>query len=272
MSAEAVDYDPLKAVLGRWVSRSVFMRRLFYTFLGMFFLRQWHVRKELKRIARAHKIRDIFDAGSGYGQYTYLMGKVFPGARIHAVDVKDEQIADGNWFTERVRQKNTHFEVGDLTTFVKPDSFDLALSVDVMEHILEDEAVYRNVFASLRSGGVFVISTPTSLRPESHQDVDSVIGEHVRVGYTREEFTEKMKRAGFVIERMKSTYCRPFGVMAWMILQRIPMRLLSLSRWLAVIVIPWLIVLYLPAALCMFLDVNLPCRWGGGWLLTVRKS
>ncbi|MFZ5432601.1 MAG: class I SAM-dependent methyltransferase [Calditrichota bacterium] len=269
---EAIDYDPLKAVLGRFVARHVLMRRLFYTVLGMFFLRQWHVRAELKRIAREHKITGIFDAGSGYGQYTYLMGKLFPDAHILALDVKDEQIEDGRWFSQQVGQHNVEYVLGDLTTFQRPDSADLALSVDVMEHILEDEAVFRNVFATLRSGGLFVITTPTAETETLPGDTfQSVIGEHVRQGYTEREFRDKMARAGFTVEKMRRTYTPVWGNLAWHILQRIPMRLLSWSKLLAVIVVPWLIVLYLPAAFFMWCDLQNRGERGGGWLLVARK-
>jgi SAM-dependent methyltransferase len=269
---EAIHYDPLKAVLGRCVSRSVLGRRLFYTALGMLFLRQWHVRAVLKRIARTKKVSGIFDAGSGYGQYSYIMGKFFPDAKITAVDVKDEQIDDGRWFAERVGQKNVTFEVGDLTTFVKANAFDLALSVDVMEHILEDEAVYRNVSASMKSGGLFVITTPAIDHvPPPSGAFESVIGEHVREGYTEQEFRAKLTRAGFVVERMRRSYGPVWGRIAWQLLQRIPMKLLTISKWFAIVVVPWMIVVYLPAALCMWLDVMLPNRTGGGWVVTARK-
>jgi SAM-dependent methyltransferase len=269
---ESIHYDPLKAVLGRFVSRSVLGRRLFYTALGMLFLRQWHVRAELKRIARTKKVKGIFDAGSGYGQYTYLMGKFFPDAKITAVDVKDEQIEDGQRFSERVGQHNVTFEVGDLTTYVKPNAFDLALSVDVMEHILDDEAVYRNVCASLRNDGLFVITTPAMdhVAPPTGEFA-SVIGEHVREGYTEQEFRAKLTRAGFVVERMSRAYGPVWGRIAWQLLQRIPMKLLTISKLFAIVVVPWMIVVYLPAALCMWLDVIVPNRTGGGWVVTARK-
>jgi len=269
---EAIHYDPLKAVLGRLVSRSVLGRRLFYTALGMLFLRQWHVRAALKRIARTKKVTGIFDAGSGYGQYTYLMGKLFPAAHITAMDVKDEQIDDCRWFTDHVGQKNATFEIGDLTMYARPEAFDLALSVDVMEHVLEDEAVYRNVFASLRKGGLFIITTPAvDHAPPPSGNFASVIGEHVREGYTEQEFREKLTRAGFVVERMNRAYGPVWGRIAWLLLQRIPMKLLTISKLFAIVVVPWMIVFYLPAALCMWLDVVLSNRAGGGWVVTAGK-
>lgn len=248
-------------------------RRLFYTALGALFLRNWHVRKELKRIAKLKGKWDIYDAGSGYGQFTYMMGKLFPNVSIHAVDVKDEEIEACRWFTEHVGQKNTVFEVGDLVKFRKPNSFDFALSVDVMEHILEDEAVFANVFASLRSGGLFLISTPVAHSAHVHSpDEDfSAIGEHVREGYTEQEFREKMTRAGFVVEKMRRTYGGFWGKIAWWMLQRIPMTLLTISKAFAIIVIPWMIVLYPFAAFAMWMDTIVEDKYGGGWLLLASK-
>ena len=195
LSPEAIEYDPLKAVIGKRVASGTLLRRLFYTALGALFLRNWYVRRELRRIAKRRDRWDIYDAGSGYGQFTYKMSKVFPNASIFAVDVKEEEIEACNEFTKAVGQPNTEFRVADLTEFRKPDSFDFALSVDVMEHILEDEQVFRNVFDSLRSGGLFMIITPTASEdsPPPAEDFEhSAIGEHVREGYTETEFREKM--------------------------------------------------------------------------------
>ncbi|MBU0507980.1 class I SAM-dependent methyltransferase [bacterium] len=275
LHSDAIDYDPLKSVVGRIVSRSVLLRKLFYLALGMLFLRQWHVRAELKRIARErrNKIKGIFDAGSGYGQYTYLMAKLFPQAHILAVDVKEEQLADGRWFSEKVGHKNVEYVLGDLTVFQRSESADLAVSADVMEHILEDEAVYRNVFATLRRGGRFIITTPTAeTETIPGQSFHSVIGEHVREGYTEREFREKITRAGLVVEKLRRTYTPLWGSLAWHILQRIPVRLLTISKLFAIVVIPWMIVLYPFAALCMWLDVKSKGTKGGGWLMVAHKT
>jgi SAM-dependent methyltransferase len=247
---------------------------LFYTALGALFLRTWHAKRELKRIATQRNQWDIYDAGSGYGQYSYMMGKYFPNASIHAVDVKAEEVEACNWFIEYVGQKHTEFVVGDLVTHRKPDSFDFALSVDVMEHILEDEAVFANIFASLRSGGQFLVMTP--IANHAHLPVPdntdfSAIGEHVREGYTEEEFREKMARAGFVVEKMKRTYGPFWGKLAWWMLQRIPMQLLSISKLLAIIVIPLMILFYPLAAFAMWMDTKVHNKKGGGWLLLAKK-
>ncbi|MDD5087975.1 MAG: class I SAM-dependent methyltransferase [bacterium] len=272
---EAIDYDPLKSVLGRIVARSVTLRKLFYLALGVLFLRQWHVRAELARIVRARRahIRGILDAGAGYGQYSYLLAKLFPEAKILAVDVKEEQIEDGRWFSEKVGQNNVEYTLGDLTQFRSENFADLAVSVDVMEHIEDDEAVFRNVFATLRTGGQFLIATPSAEKETvPGEEFHSVIGEHVRTGYTEHEFRAKITRAGFVVEKLRRTYTPVWGTLAWYILQRIPVRLLTISKLIVVIVVPWMIVLYPVAALCMAFDLlNSTSARGGGWLMVARK-
>jgi 2-polyprenyl-3-methyl-5-hydroxy-6-metoxy-1,4-benzoquinol methylase len=272
MTAKEIDYDPVKAVFGRFVSRNALLRRLFFFALGALFLREWHVRRALRQLAKKRSAWMILDAGAGFGQYSHFMARQFPNAKILGVDVKHEQIADCNWFAARVRDTNCTFEYADLTEFEKPDTYDLALSVDVMEHILEDEKVFSNIFVSLKADGYFLVGTPTAnerTNPESNE-FHSVVGEHVREGYTESEFREKLTRAGFRVIWMKRTY-GPWGSVAWRLLQRIPMRLLNLSKLFLPVLIPYYILVYLPAAFCMAADVRRANPRGGGWLVLAQK-
>ncbi len=93
----------------------------------------------------------------------------------------------------------------------------------------------------------------------------------MREGYTEREFYHKMQNAGFTVDVLKRVYGPVWGTFAWQTLQRIPMRLLSLSKLFFVVVIPWMIVLYPFAALAMFLDVRARNKRGGGWLMVARK-
>ena len=137
-------YDPIKRSLGNVFNKSPFMRKLFYNLLDLLLLRSWHVHKELKAWAK-NKTGDIniFDAGAGFGQYSYWMIRRFKNCNILAVDVKDEQVADCNRFFSAIGATNVKFEIADLTKFVKKNSYNLILSVDVMEHILEDLQVFN---------------------------------------------------------------------------------------------------------------------------------
>ena len=272
MSEHEIDYDSIKTPLGKLVSRCAWLRELFFMALGALFLREWYVKKALRELAQERSDWEIFDAGSGFGQYTHFMARNFTKATIYAIDVKPEQIEDSNWFADRVRDRNCTFEVGDLTEFRQPDAFHLTLCVDVMEHILDDNKVFSNIFASLKEGGYFLMSTPSADEPSDEKvgEVHSFVGEHVRDGYEEKELRRKLEKAGFRVLYMKRSY-GPWGLFAWRLLQGIPMRLLDKSKLYALLLIPYYLVVYLPAAFCMSVDVRTFNTTGGGWLALAQK-
>lgn len=273
MADHAIDYDPLKATLGRAVARQPILRRLFYTMLGALFLRNWYIRRELKRARSKKSSWNIFDAGSGFGQFSYKMAKTFPNATVYGLDVKPEQIEDCTWFSKSVGQNNVKYDLGDLTIYESPDSYDLILNTDVLEHVLEDEKVWANFYASLKKDGYLIVTTPSSSEGQKEYAGDdfSVIGEHVREGYTKQEFIDKATRAGFQIERLDYSYGPFWGTLAWRLLQRIPMFWLSMSKVFFVIVVPWMVLVYPIAAFAMWMDMQVSNARGGGWIFVGRK-
>ena len=136
----------------------------------------------------------ILDAGAGFGQYTYWLSSQNKNWNIFSVDVKEEQVADCNNFFKQINRNNVLFAVGDLTIYRKENTYDLVVCVDVMEHILEDVKVLRNYAASLKQGGMLIISTPSDQGGSDVQgDTDtSFIEEHVRDGYNIKEIEEKI--------------------------------------------------------------------------------
>ena len=68
-----------------------------------------------------------------------------------------------------------------------------------MEHIEEDELVFRNFFRALKPGGSLLISTPSDQGGSDvhNEEEKSFIDEHVRDGYGIGEISQKLERAGF---------------------------------------------------------------------------
>jgi SAM-dependent methyltransferase len=274
-----MQYDPIKKSLGKVFNRSPFMRILFYKLLDLLLLRAWHVRKEIRQWAgRSHQDtgkgkKFILDAGSGFGQYTYFLSCLNPQWFVDAVDVKDEQIADCNAFFARIGRNNVLFEKADLTKFLKVDRFDLILSVDVMEHIGDDEAVFRNFFDSLSQGGMLLVSTPSDQGGSDvhdHDEGESFIDEHVRDGYNILDIQEKLKRAGFVKTEARFTYGTP-GKIAWSLSMKYPIQMLNISR-LFFILLPFYYLLTYPVAFfCNWLDTRTVHETGTGLIVKAWK-
>jgi len=266
-------YDPIKKVFGNAVENSPFLRKIFYALLDLMFLRSWHVRKKVRELYPANTKMDIFDAGMGFGQYTYFMAKRFPDSKILAVDVKDEQVRDCKNFFSKCRYKNVKFEIADLITIDYNEKFDFILSVDVMEHIFEDEVVFKNFYNALRKGGKLLVNTPSDLGgSDAHEDDDeSFIEEHARVGYSKKDITDKLKRAGFEIESFDYSYGK-YGTISWRFGIKYPILIAGASKFFILLLPVYYLFTLWFVLILMWLDVHTDNKEGTGVLVVAQKK
>lgn len=267
-------YDPIKKVFGDVARKSTLFRRTFYLLLDLMFLRAWYVKRALRGLldGKAPGFA-LFDAGSGFGQYSYFLARRYPRASIHAVDVKDEQINDCRAFFTRSALTNITFAVEDLTQPVHSGEFDVILSVDVMEHIEDDVQVFRNFHRALKPGGIVLINTPSNLGgSDAHDDDDeSFIGEHARNGYGADEITAKLQQAQLSVTDIAYTY-GPIGMAAWRLGIKYPMQLLNVSKALFVILPFYYAATLWLTLILMYLDYAGTNREGAGLLVTAQKA
>lgn len=265
-----MQYDPIKRSLGVAFNKTPGLRKIFYNLLDLLLLRTWHVKKEIRIWAKNHKSSaHILDAGSGFGQYSYYFAKQNPLWIIKGVDVKDEQIADCNNFFSQIKFDNAKFEIADLTKFVEPETYDFVLSVDVMEHILEDVEVFKNFYASMKKGATLLISTPSDQGGSDVHDHDhdhgdgSFIDEHVRDGYNIDEIQQKLKDAGFSSTRASFTYGTP-GKISWKLSMKFPIMMLNTSK-IFFIILPFYYLITFPFSLILnWFDVRKSYKTGTG--------
>jgi len=265
-------YDPVKKVFGNIVSDRPTLRKMFYHILDMMFLRTWHVKKAVRGLFRPSDKLKIYDAGMGFGQYTYFMAKYFRNSDILSVDVKDEQVSDCRNFFTKAGVKNTRFEIADLTKIENKDEFDFILSVDVMEHIVEDELVFGNFYNALKKGGKLLVNTPSNLGgSDAHEDEDeSFIEEHARNGYSKEDITSKMERAGLKVTHFSYSYGK-FGTVSWRLGIKYPILIAGVWKGLILLLpIYYIITLWLTLIL-MWLDVHTHNEVGTGVIVIAEK-
>lgn len=266
-------YDPVKKVFGDVVSKSTFLRKVFYWLLDLMFLRSWHVRKKVRELYPKHSKMDIFDAGMGFGQYTYFMAKRFPESKILAVDVKDEQVQDCKNFFGKCGYENVKFEIADLTKIEYKNKFDFILCVDVMEHIFEDELVFKNFMNALKPGGKLLVNTPSNLGgSDAHsEDDESFIEEHARIGYSKEDITDKLNRAGLDVTDFSYSYGK-YGTISWRFGIKYPILMAGASKFL-ILLLPfyYLFTLWFVLIL-MWLDVHTYNEEGTGVLVIAEKK
>jgi SAM-dependent methyltransferase len=269
-----MQYEPIKKSLGSIFNKSIILRKILYFLLDILLLRTWHVKKAIKRIARLlPEDSYVLDAGSGFGQYTWRISSLRKGWKIKAVDINKEQVEDCNSFFRKTgRADRINFETADLTHLIEKDIFDFILTVDVMEHIEQDEMVFLNFYNSLRENGILLISTPSDQGgSDVHKHNDhSFIDEHVRDGYGADEIERKLEKAGFSKVEVQFTYGRA-GSISWKLSMKYPVKMINKSN-LFFIILPFYYLLVLPFSLFInFIDLNSRYKKGTGLLVLAYK-
>jgi SAM-dependent methyltransferase len=237
------------------------------------FLREWYVKRELRRqLSQRKEPFVVYDAGSGFGQYSYYIAKTFPRAIIYGSDLKEDQIADCIQFFRSVGLQQCSFAVEDLTQIQHTEKFDAILSVDVMEHIPDDITVFQNFYRALKKNGQLFINTPSNLGgSDVHSENDqSFVEEHARNGYGMEEIRSKLETAGFQIEMIRYTYGR-WGTAAWRLGIKYPLLLLNVSK-IFFVLLPFYYLTALPFILpMMWLDFITKNETGTGLNVLAKK-
>ena len=269
-----MQYDPIKKKVGRLFSGSVFMRKAFYFCLDLLLLRAWHVRKALKRIARKNPFKAfMLDAGAGFGQYTWRMSRMNKNWLIKAVDIDPDHTSGNSAFFKMAGLSGrVTCETADLTLLTEKEKYDFILSVDVMEHIREDELVFTNFFKALKPGGVLLISTPSDKGGSDvhHEGEHSFIDEHVRDGYSIDDITGKLSRAGFRNIRARYTYGIP-GSISWRLSMKYPVKMLNSSAAFYLILPFYYLVIFPFALILNSFDLILTHKSGTGLLVSADK-
>lgn len=270
-----MQYDPIKRSLGSIFNSTPTLRKIFYSLLDILLLRTWHIKRELRELNRDEQ-RSILDAGSGFGQYIYRAHKMFPNAKVKGVDVKEEQIEDCNSFFKKIGANNVKCEYTDLTTLSDKDRYNLILSIDVMEHIEEDETVFKNLYRALSNSGTLLISTPSDRggsdsHHHDHDESSGFIDEHVRDGYSIEDITAKLKRAGFSSVEAKYSY-GPAGKIAWLLTMKFPIIVLNCSMIFGIILPIYYAAVGPLSILLNLIDTVSPPKSGTGLIVKAEKT
>ncbi len=150
----------------------------------------------------------ILDAGCGRGVITRYLTQRYSSAVVEGVDENAHQQALNHEIARSVGLGNCTFPVADLVTYRKPDTYDLVVSVDNLEHITNDVSVLMNFYASLKTGGTLVVHVPHYYRrwPVFRLTRNFDVPGHVRPGYHLPELTERVRRAGFHVQRSGFSY------------------------------------------------------------------
>ena len=173
---------------------------------------------------RGWKPRRVLDAGCGPGVSLPLLEQYFKPDVIVALDVDPGEIE-----RSRVQSRRCTCPVelrqGDVANLNFPDaSFDLILCHQTLHHVVEQEAVLRELHRVLAPGGAlliaescrsFILSTPVRVLFRHPNEVQKTAG----------EYQQLLRDAGFLFTSAEVETSRPFwSLLDWGLLERLGWR------------------------------------------------
>ena len=148
-------------------------------------------------VASARKDDLVLDFGAGAG--TFAAPVVESGHRVVCIETDPDLCAN---------LQRQGLEVFDSIDAIADASVDYIYSLNVLEHIEDDQAILVAWNRKLRPGGRITIYVPAF--PVLYTSMDRKVG-HVR-RYTKRELVEKVSRAGFGVTR--ASYADSLGFLA----------------------------------------------------------
>lgn len=260
-----MQYDPIKNVFYSLIDSFDRLRLVFFGLLDLFFLRQRYVKKYIRKYFRKSDHFRFYDAGAGFCQYSWYVLRRFPHSRVFATDLKKDYLRSFAAFIRPRMPERFHFQEADLRTFCPKLKYDLAVAIDILEHIDDDISAMRNIFDCLNPGGKLIISTPSDT-----DEAAKFTEEHVRPGYSMDEMTSKLESVGFnVLEKLYSYGI--WGASAWRLMIKYPLVMVGRSKFFFLF-LPFYYLFTLPAGLLMMhLDMRTHNPQGTGLIVVAQR-
>jgi 2-polyprenyl-3-methyl-5-hydroxy-6-metoxy-1,4-benzoquinol methylase len=208
----------------------------------------------------------ILDVGSGHGYVLFHLARRFPTSRIHGIELDGQQVDEANRTAQALGlAPRLSFQQGTFHDLPEAPAYDLVISIDVLEHVPDDEGMLRRIATVLRPGGRLVLHVP--LRHQLQKRVFPVfrnhtVDDHVRDEYLPEEIRQKVEAAGLSVQKMEAG----FGFWGELSFE------LNNLFWGSRLVRNLTALLTLPASLVMgYMDASAHLQEGNSILLIARR-
>ena len=104
-------------------------------------------------IPKKRSYRNILDAGSGPGVFSFELGRRFPEAMVIGVDLLKESIQACERISKKLKITNVQFQQSPIEDLRQHNFFSLILCIDILEHIRDDLAALKGLYHAAEPGG-----------------------------------------------------------------------------------------------------------------------
>ena len=120
----------------------------------------------------------VLDIGCGIGTFTELVKKTYPMCRVMGMDISEKAIQDN-----RDRNSEIGYVVGAVgtATYLPKDRYDVIFSGEVLEHLDDPHALFKEAYVQLKKGGKFIVTTPNEGNIRSPEHMHEFTREDVKL-------------------------------------------------------------------------------------------
>lgn len=148
-----------------------------------------HILEDMVRTVTSLDVKSVLDVGCGSGENLRALAGL-ARYELAGIDISEEAL---KLASHRVPQ--ARLEQLDVQRDALPKRFDLVMSIQVVEHLPDDAAAFRNI-ASMSNNYVFISTIQGRMRPS-----ETSIG-HVR-NYSEVELRSKLESAGLEVMEVR---------------------------------------------------------------------
>lgn len=267
-------YAPIIKRIDNLFAQSSYGHLFLFKALELILPRTWHIKRELFKWRSKHsEHQHILDAGSGLGQYSYMLSKMNPNWSIEGLDSNPQLVAHCNQVFRNLKMDNVIFKTCDLEKHICTNQFDLILATDLAEYLQDDKQLFKNLYDGLKPGGSILLYTHLidSEHPQTKRARFKLVDEQFRNGYTAPEIKAKLQEAGFT-KISKRFVFGPAGTVSWHLSIFYPLKMLNTSFAFAVI-LPIYYLIALPIVVLLnYIDSHTGHLSGTAIVIKARKN
>lgn len=165
------------------------------------------MRDELNRLGSIDG--SAINIGAGEGDYDHMIAKHV--TNLTSTDINEGDIAFAKFSNSDV--PNVKYEIQDATALTYEDaSFDLAVCLEVIEHVDDSEKLLAECARVLKSGGTAIFTFPSDNFPFTYDPINWILkpfGKHIPIGawgfghfklIRESDFNRWANQAGFEVE------------------------------------------------------------------------
>lgn len=180
-----------------------------------FQIRNIYFNKIINSFISSQNLKQILDAGSGIGAYTFWLAKKFPKSNVIGGEIDQNKLKASRLINRAIKHRNVSFVHFDATKKQNKSKYDLIIVIDVLEHIKDYKKVLENFYRLLNRNGYLYIHVPQpnqkrifkSLKSWQHED-------HIHEGIDKKTLGKILNKIGYKIKTEQETFGF-FGRLAW---------------------------------------------------------